>query len=234
MTGLRSDREGQARTLGVSDVNALAVMDIDHRHPVAVEVGPVQRAVVDCQPTALIEPQDQMRARDARIGDAHIGLHVATDDHLVAGREGSLGPVMPNCQDGRGKSSHYSSIGPCWQCALLDPAVTSLCFDSATHSPFIACCDESPTAVRHYSIGRVAIFDCVRACRAQCGVRGQQDGIQGPIVMRVPVVCDPHHIAATPGRCRDTRGRGIDERAQGNYAAHRGRASAAEQSATSP
>lgn len=89
MALLRSDRKGQTRTLRVADVNALAVVDIDHRHPVAVEVGPVQRAVIDCQPTALIEPQDQMRARDPRIGDAHIGLHVAPDDHLVAGREGS-------------------------------------------------------------------------------------------------------------------------------------------------
>jgi hypothetical protein len=163
MTLLGSDREGQPRALRISDVNALAVVNVDHRHPVAVEVGSVQRAVIDCQPTALVEPQDQMRARDPRIGNAHIGLHVASDDHLVAGREGSLGPVMPNCQDGRGGSSHHSSIGPCWQCALLDPAVTSLCFDPATHSPFIACCDESPTAVRHYSIGRGSWIVSVRA-----------------------------------------------------------------------
>lgn len=157
MTRLRSEGKGQTRSLRVADVNALAVVDIDHRHPVAVEVGPVQRAVVDCQPSALVEPHDQMRTRDARIGDPHIGLHVATDDDLATGRKGSLGPVMPNCQDGRGGSSHYSSIGPRWQCPLLDPAVTSLCFDSTTHSAFIACCDESPTAVRHYSMGRVAI-----------------------------------------------------------------------------
>jgi hypothetical protein len=87
----------------------------------------------------LVEPHDQMRARNPRIGDAHIGLHVAPDDHLVAGREGSLGPVMPNGQNGRGGSSHHSSIGQRWQCALLEPPVTSLCLDSATHSPFIAC-----------------------------------------------------------------------------------------------
>ncbi|ETZ64148.1 hypothetical protein L840_2015 [Mycobacterium sp. MAC_011194_8550] len=41
---------------------------------------------------------------------------MASDDHLVAGCEGSLGPVVPNCQDGRGGSSHHSSIGPRRQC----------------------------------------------------------------------------------------------------------------------
>ena len=108
---LRSDLEGQPRSLRIADVDALAVVDVDDRHPVAVDVGPVQRAVVDRQPSALIEAQDQVRAGDPRIRDAHVGVHVAPDDHLVACREGTLGPVVPNCQDGRGGSSHYSSIG---------------------------------------------------------------------------------------------------------------------------
>jgi len=86
---LGPDREGQVRASRVSDVDALAVVDIDDRHSIAVEIGPVQRAVIDCQPSALIETQYQMRARDSRIGDAHIGLHVASDDHFVSGREGS-------------------------------------------------------------------------------------------------------------------------------------------------
>ncbi|EUA54927.1 hypothetical protein I550_3077 [Mycobacterium intracellulare 1956] len=105
------------RAARVSDVNALAVVDIDDRHPVTVEIGPVQRTVIDCQPAALIETQDQMRARDARIGDLHVGLRVASDDHFVSGREGSLGPVVPNGQQRRGGSSHHSSIGsrrPCF------------------------------------------------------------------------------------------------------------------------
>jgi hypothetical protein len=59
----------------------------------------------------LVEPQNQVRARDPRIGDAHIGLYVTSDDHLLAGREGSLRPVIPNRQDGRGGSGHHSSIG---------------------------------------------------------------------------------------------------------------------------
>lgn len=108
---LRSDCEGQPRSLWVTDVNALAVVDIDDRHPIAVEIGPVQRAVVDCQPAPLVETQEQVRTRDPWIGDAHVGPRVAADDHLVAGGEGSLGPVVPNCQDGWGGSSHYSSIG---------------------------------------------------------------------------------------------------------------------------
>jgi hypothetical protein len=70
MALLGADRKGQSRSSRISDVDALAVVNIDDRHPVAVEVGPVQRAVVDRQPSALIEPQYQMRTRDPRIRDA--------------------------------------------------------------------------------------------------------------------------------------------------------------------
>jgi hypothetical protein len=147
----RSDREGQPRSLGVPDVDALAVVNVDDRHPVAVDVSPVQRAVVDCQPPASIEPQDQVRAGDPRIGNAQVGVQVTPDDHLVACREGTLGPVVPNCQDRRGGSTHYSIIGPPLEWAPWDSPVICLYFGLATHSRFIACCDESPTGIRHDS-----------------------------------------------------------------------------------
>jgi hypothetical protein len=76
--------------LRVSDVDALAVVNVDDRHPVAVDVGPVQRAVVDRQPPALIEPQYQVRAGDPRIGNPQVGVQVTPDDHLVARSEGTL------------------------------------------------------------------------------------------------------------------------------------------------
>jgi hypothetical protein len=125
--------------LRIPDVDALAVVDVDDRHPVAVDVGAVQRAVIDCQPSALIEPQNQVRAGDPRIRDAQVGVQVTPDDHLVARREGTLGPVVPNCQDRRGGSIHYSSIGPPSERVPWDSPVTSIYFDLATHSFFIAC-----------------------------------------------------------------------------------------------
>jgi hypothetical protein len=87
-------------------------MDVDDGHPVAVDVGPVQRAVVDRQPAALVEAQYQVRTGYPRVRDAQVGVLVTPDDHLVARREGTLGPVVPNFQDRRGGSTHYSSIGP--------------------------------------------------------------------------------------------------------------------------
>jgi hypothetical protein len=115
-TLLWSDRERQPRSARIPNVDALAVMDVNDRRPVPVDVRPVQR-VVDCQPPALIEPQYQVRTGDPRVGNAQVGVQVTTDDHLVACRERTLGPVVPNCQDRRGGSSHYSSIGPRLECA---------------------------------------------------------------------------------------------------------------------
>jgi hypothetical protein len=107
-----SDLEGQPGPLRIADVDALAVVQVDHRHPVAVDVRSVQRAVVDRHPAALIEAQDQVRAGYPGIRDAQVGVQITPDDHLMARRERMLGPVVPNCQYGRGRSTHYISIGP--------------------------------------------------------------------------------------------------------------------------
>jgi hypothetical protein len=100
------DLEPQRRPVGISDVEALAVLDVDHRHPPAVDEGPVQRAVVDRQPPALIEPQQQVGARNQRVGNAHVGPEVAPDHHVVARREGPFRPVIPNGQRRWGWRSH--------------------------------------------------------------------------------------------------------------------------------
>jgi hypothetical protein len=55
--GVAPNLERQQRTIGVSDVDALAVVDVDYRHAAAVDVSPVQRTVVDRQPPALVEPE---------------------------------------------------------------------------------------------------------------------------------------------------------------------------------
>jgi hypothetical protein len=57
---LLSEFEAQLGSAGIADVDALAVLDVDHRPAVAVDEGPVHRAVVDRQPLALFEAQDQV------------------------------------------------------------------------------------------------------------------------------------------------------------------------------
>ncbi|OBK51835.1 hypothetical protein A5657_17695 [Mycobacterium kubicae] len=106
LSALRSDLEGQPRTGGVADVDALPVVDVDDGHAVAVDVGPVQGAVVNGQPAALVEAKYQVGARDARIWDTQVGVQVTSDDHLVTGLKGDLGPVMSDGQRRRGWSTH--------------------------------------------------------------------------------------------------------------------------------
>lgn len=82
--------EAQERTVGVSDVQALAVIDLDHGYATAVDERLVQRIVVDRQPSALIETQEEMSTRDQRMGDPHIGAQVSSDHHVVARCEGAF------------------------------------------------------------------------------------------------------------------------------------------------
>jgi hypothetical protein len=65
-------------------------MDVDHRSAVAVDERPVHRAVVDGNPLGLFESQDQVRARNPRVGDPDIGAQVASDDDVVTRHEGAF------------------------------------------------------------------------------------------------------------------------------------------------
>jgi hypothetical protein len=90
------DLESQQRSVGIPDIDALAVVDVDYRHPPAVDESPVQRTVVDRQPPALIKAQQQMGTRNQRVRDAHIGPEVAPHHHVVTRCEGTFRPVMTN------------------------------------------------------------------------------------------------------------------------------------------
>jgi hypothetical protein len=96
------DLEPQQGSVGIADVEALAVVEVDHRHSPAVDESPIERTVVDRQPPALVEAQQQMGPRDQRVCDAHIGAEIAPDHHVMACGEGALRPVMTNGQHGRG------------------------------------------------------------------------------------------------------------------------------------
>jgi hypothetical protein len=91
-----SDLKGQPRPVGISDVDALAVVDVDHRHAVAVHESPIERTVVDCQPPALVEAQQQMGAGNQRVRDAHVGAKIAPDHHVMTRCEGAFRAVMTN------------------------------------------------------------------------------------------------------------------------------------------
>jgi hypothetical protein len=84
------DLEGDPRPVGLADVDRLAVVDVDHRHPLGIDVDAVRRIVVDGDPPALVIPQQQVCARDQRVCDAQIGAQVTSHDYLAARRETAL------------------------------------------------------------------------------------------------------------------------------------------------
>jgi hypothetical protein len=91
-----ADLEGQRRPVRIADIDGLTVLDVDHRHPPAVDESAVQRTVVDRQPPALVEAQQQMGARDQGMGNAHVGPEVTADHYVMACRECPLRPVVPD------------------------------------------------------------------------------------------------------------------------------------------
>ncbi|OBG67696.1 hypothetical protein A5704_09140 [Mycobacterium sp. E735] len=84
------DLEHQLRPVRVPDVEALTVVDVDDRHPPAVHESAVERTVVDRQPPALVEAQQQVRAGDERVGDAHVGAQIPPDHDVVTGGKGAF------------------------------------------------------------------------------------------------------------------------------------------------
>jgi hypothetical protein len=95
------DLEGQARPVGLSDVDALAIADVDQRHAATVDEHSIARTVVDRQPLALIESEQHVCSRDRRVRDAHVRPQVASNDNIVACRENALRPVRMNGQHRR-------------------------------------------------------------------------------------------------------------------------------------
>jgi hypothetical protein len=86
---MAADLERQARTVGIADVELLAVLNVDCGHPAPVDVHAVEAAVVNRDPAALVESKHQVGARDQRVGDPDIGTEVAADHDIVAWREGA-------------------------------------------------------------------------------------------------------------------------------------------------
>jgi hypothetical protein len=95
------DFERDPRSVGLADVDGLAVLEVDHLHPLAIKEDPVQRIVVNRDPPAVIEAKQQVGARDQRMRHAQVGAHIAADDHVASRREVAFRSGGPNRQHWR-------------------------------------------------------------------------------------------------------------------------------------
>jgi hypothetical protein len=110
------DFERQQWPVGIADVDALAVVEVDDWHPPTVSESAIQRTVVDRQPPALVVAQQQMGARNQGVRNPHVGPEVAPDHHVVARREGALRPVIANGKRWRGCLTHRINSSPARHC----------------------------------------------------------------------------------------------------------------------
>jgi hypothetical protein len=102
------DLERQPRTVGIADVQAEPIGDVNRRDALIVDIHAVEAAVVDGHPTTLIEAQHQVCSGDQRVGDADVGAQIAPNHHVVTWGEGAGRPVVLDGQRGRGGSRHRS------------------------------------------------------------------------------------------------------------------------------
>lgn len=79
-----ADLEGDPRPGGLPDVDSQAVINVDFRHPLAVDEHPALRIVVDRDPIAPIEAQQQVRTGDQWVRHAHVGTKITPDNHVAA------------------------------------------------------------------------------------------------------------------------------------------------------
>ncbi|GAB3010319.1 hypothetical protein MBOU_26300 [Mycobacterium bourgelatii] len=105
-----AELEVQRRTIWIADVDPLTVVDVDARHPTVVHVQPVEAAVVDSGPPALVIAQQQVDPGDQRIGDADVGAQVTSDSYIVARCEGALGSVIPHGHRRGGWLAHQHQL----------------------------------------------------------------------------------------------------------------------------
>jgi hypothetical protein len=89
---LAADLEGQQRSFGVGEVDLHAVLNVDGAHLPAIDVHPVEAAVVDGNPAPMVEPQNQMLTRDQSVPNPYVGSGVAPDETSVPGANVRVDP----------------------------------------------------------------------------------------------------------------------------------------------
>lgn len=102
--------EGERGTVRIADVDAQAVLDVDHGHALVVDKQPVEAAVVDGDPSALLESHNEMRAGNQGMCHADVGAKVTPDRYIVARGERALGSVVPHGQHRWGCSGHHNQL----------------------------------------------------------------------------------------------------------------------------
>lgn len=105
-----SDFERQAGSVRITDLDGLAIADVDQFLPTVIDEGAIQRVVVDRYPATPIEAQQQMDARRYRVRNAYVSVQVASDDHVVACCEPTLRPVVVDAQHRRRRGVHTSNL----------------------------------------------------------------------------------------------------------------------------
>lgn len=115
-----ADLEGDPRPGGLPDVDSQAVINVDFRHPLAVDEHPALRIVVDRDPIAPIEAQQQVRTGDQWVRHAHVGTKITPDNHVAARGEALLRPIGPNCQHRWMGSTHRFKLC-CARSIVLEP-----------------------------------------------------------------------------------------------------------------
>jgi len=109
-TLVAADLEGQRRTVRVADIDPQAVLDVDARHATVVDIKPIEAAVVDGDPSALVESHEEMRPGDQWVCDANVRAQVTPNRDIIACREGALGSLVPHGQDWRGWWAHEDQL----------------------------------------------------------------------------------------------------------------------------
>jgi hypothetical protein len=99
---MATDLEGHRGPVRVADIDPLTVLDVDARHPPVVDIQPVEAAVVDRDPSALVKSQHQVCPGDQGMPDAHVRPQVTSNDYIVAWGEGALRTLITHGQRRRG------------------------------------------------------------------------------------------------------------------------------------
>ncbi len=109
-TLVAADLEGQRRAVRIADVDPQAVLDVDDWHATVVDEQSVEAAIVDGDPSALVESHEEVCSGDQWVCNADVRAKVTPDDYVVACREGAFGSLVPHGQHRRGWSAHQVQL----------------------------------------------------------------------------------------------------------------------------
>jgi hypothetical protein len=105
-----ADLEGQCRAVRVADIDPHAVLNVDGRHATVLDIEAIEAAIVDGDPSALVESHEEMRPRDQRVCDADVRAQITPNGYIIACRERALGSLVAHSQHRRGWWAHEDQL----------------------------------------------------------------------------------------------------------------------------